>query len=105
MTYWYPKDAEFCNDDVAHVFSVFRKYAINDEQFSNMSLESYDAALFGYLKETLGSDLWAASELKALPDFVRGYIVDDLNNALSRVAVPHQWLTTLNALLGKPSHD
>ena len=62
MSYWYPDDAEFDDHELSLLFSLFRKYALEDEH-TDISLSTFDKALFGYKKDTLGSDLWSSTEL------------------------------------------
>ena len=56
-----------------------------------------------YKKETLGSDVWAPASIRSLPNCARAALASAVQEGFSRVALPHQWLLSLNPLLGKAS--
>ena len=59
--------------------------------------------MYGYKKDTRGSDNWTCTELKALPDFAKSEIADALDKGIKSIAWPLQMLLNLMALLGKPN--
>jgi hypothetical protein len=64
-----------------------------------------DLALKGYGKDTLGIDRWPASGLMALPKQAKQAIAKSVETSINTIAIPHQNLVSLNALLCKPNGD
>ena len=62
-----------------------------------------DQGLHWYKKNSLGGDLWSATELRGLPKFCRQDIADNIQQAFINLSWPHQQLVSLNMCLGKPN--
>jgi hypothetical protein len=103
--FWSPKKPENLNTHIADEFVEFWKSArlqTNKQQFGTPQL---DESLRYYKKDTLGSDLWSSTELKGLPHECKAAISETVHVSLQEVTICHQWLISLNALLGKPSKE
>ena len=56
---------------------------------------------YTYKKNTLGSDMWKATEVAGLPPVAQQILASPLNSGLNTIATPHQLLISLNPVLGK----
>ena len=89
---------------VSMQFNKFRQLARDQQTNKIFDLAAYDFALKGYKKETMGSDLWKPSEMRLLPQPLREPFASTINESLQAVASPHQYMISLNPLLGKPNN-
>ena len=62
-----------------------------------------DQGLHRYKKNSLGGDLWSATELIGLPKLCRQEIVDNIQQAFINLSWPQQQLVSPNMCLGKPN--
>ena len=72
------------------------------EDAGDFTLDTFCKASDKYRKDTKGSDVWTISEIKGLPSIAKGALADAIDLSVKSVALPHQSLVSLNALLGKP---
>jgi len=82
----------------------FREHALSSS-CPCFGVTEFDAAIRKYRKDTMGCDLWTATALRALPLCARSAIANAIASSITKIAIPHQFLLSLNALLGKPSGD
>ena len=98
---WYISNTH--NHELASELLHFVKYARDNHNSSHVFDEhALDNALKGYAKETKGSDVFTPSTLRLLPVYAKRALANAVQWAINNVVVPHQWLLSLNALLGKP---
>ena len=108
---WSPIGSEEDKIQVAECMTVLREAALlfvreeGDLEEQHMSFENYDKAVSTYKKNSLGSDLWSAKELDALPDEIKQCFVDSLNYTIDLISIPYQNLLNLHPCLGKPNGD
>ena len=62
-----------------------------------------DRGLRRYKKNSLGGDLWSATELRGLPKLCRQEKAKSIQQAFINLSWPHQQLVSLNMCLGKPN--
>ena len=67
------------------------------------NVDTLDLGLHRYKKNSLGGDVWSATELRALPKVCRQEIADNIQQAFIHLSWPHQQLVSLNMCLGKPN--
>ena len=108
--FWDPKEDLNDNDDlndIASEFKEFRDIALNKSSNSQIvfGVSQLDQSLKGYRKETKGSDIWAPSELRSLPEVAKAALASSIQSSLRAIASPHQQLISLNPLLGKPNNS
>ena len=106
--YWCSTKDEY-RQRVASELCDFREFALAQAATSTTSFENFEGTLTNvqmkHNKNTLGSNNWNCSELRALPSEVIQKLCRVMFNSLEAVAIPHQNLLNLNASLGKPNKD
>jgi len=102
--FWCPEDAQSEHLQLVQELNDFREYA-SSFTASKFTVADFDKSLKGYRKDTLGIDVWSATELRGLPLPARSGLAESIDCTLSVLALPHQSLISLNALLGKPNLD
>ena len=80
----------------------FRKHAKSNVDSSQHTPHNYKNAINAYKKDTKGIDVWTITILKQLPDICISHLADAMKHSVDLVAIAHQMLISLNALLGKP---
>jgi len=99
--HWDPSNNSHNQHELPIEFRHLWNAAVGDSTVT-FGVAELDKALKGYKKETLGSDMWAPSEIRAMPPCAKTHLARCVENSLNAVAVPHQSLINLNSLLGKP---
>ena len=101
--YWAPNNDTKSNSQLAHEFNIFRNEALKNKPNVKFDAHNLDNSLKSYKKETLGSDTWKPSELRKLPPIAKTKIASSVEVSINTLAIAHQNLISLNALLGKPN--
>ena len=101
--FWSPEDPHLIHQ-VAQNYKDLRNAVLEQANFVKFDEDKLNKALKGYMKDTLGGDFWKPSELRFLPSPAKINISNACEFAINAVAMPHQLLISLNALLGKPGN-
>ena len=98
---WCPKDVEHLRNKLAIEFKHLWEFAKQDVKHSNFDEDTLTDVVHSYNKNTLGTDIWAPSELDELPECSKRSLSTCCHNSVQSVVVPHQSLLNANSLLGK----
>jgi hypothetical protein len=101
--FWSPEDPHLIHQ-VSQNYRDLRKAVLEQDSYTVFDEDRLDKSLRGYKKDTLGGDFWKPSELRFLPPPAKRSISNACEFAINAVAMPHQIIISLNALLGKPGN-
>ena len=101
--FWNPKVSAMIYQKLLQNLRDFRKHAISQVDSSQRTPYNYKKAIHSYKKDTVGGDSWKISTLQQMPDVIITGLAEVDKLSYELVAVPHQSLLSLGAVLGKPS--
>lgn len=102
---WAPQEDAHSQSNLVADLNMFREAALDEDVHVSFDAHALKQSLKVYRKDTLGCDNFKASELRVFPECALQGVASSLEQAINTIAMPHQFLLSLNALLGKPSGD
>lgn len=101
--YWNPSKQQHLHQELSIEYNHFWEAAKEVQEHIEFNASTLEQTLKGYRKDTIGSDIWKPSELRALPMMLKQHMANAISSSLNAIAIPHQNLVSLNPLLGKPN--